>query len=86
MKSIRTTAGGTTERIKRRTKPPFIFPDANKKIFYFFQKGIDKLPELWYNRYRKREGKADPNKNEREIKNYDKDHLQSIPFERYKLD
>ena len=25
-------------------------------------------------------------KNEREIKNYDKDHLQSIPFERYKLD
>ena len=57
-----------------------------KKFFIFFQKGIDKLPELWYNRYRKREGKADPNKNEREIKNYDKDHLQSIPFERYKLD
>ena len=56
MKSIRTTAGGTTERIKRRTKPPFIFLNANKKFFYFFfQKGIDKLPELWYNKYRKRD-------------------------------
>ena len=59
MKSIRTTAGGTTERIKRRTKPPFIFPDANKKIFlFFFQKGIDKLPELWYNKYRKRDNES----------------------------
>ena len=31
------------------------FLNANKKIFIFFQKGIDKLPELWYNKYRKRD-------------------------------
>ena len=43
------------------------------------------MPELCYNKYRKRDRES-PSKNEREIKNYDKDHLQSIPFERYKLD
>ena len=59
--------------------------NVNKKFFIFFQKGIDKLPELWYNKYRKRDRES-PNKNEREIKNYEKDHLQSIPPERYKLD
>ena len=31
------------------------FLNANKIFLFFFQKGVDKLPELWYNKYRKRD-------------------------------